>query len=308
MQSLILSSIGLGMASCIDDLYRLVSNTLLAVQANQLEIVVDAMVKNILRDMFKNKVLHMTQPQENKKDISDIVTTQELQNKTTTITQSNDRKVILHKKSKFQLTTIGRAAFKAGIDYKKAFVIYNELSSAQKQLILSNYAHILYLVVAFNSNDIGDELFAADAAILFNVYEQLDAPTQSLFKQLGFSEAHAARIVKTMSIRGPMELKLNRLYKVLILQDILNLLPIPAVAAKYNIDRGMLQNLASQATAAASAIVRLCDEIEEFWCFKALFERVGKKMDRCGTAELEPLMELPAVRIVSKNFGSIKCN
>uniref|UniRef100_A0A1I8M9D2 Helicase POLQ-like n=1 Tax=Musca domestica TaxID=7370 RepID=A0A1I8M9D2_MUSDO len=297
LQSLILSAIGMGMASCRADLHRLVKGTLLAVQATQLGVSVTSMVKEILCEMFKNKVLQLANNSSDaKKDVSDIMITQDLINKSNSH-QLPERTIKLHNNTRFQLTTIGRAAFKAGIDYKRAYAIHNELATAQKQLILTNYAHILYLVVSFNSNANGDELFPADPTILFHCYEKLEEPTQRLFKQLGFTEAHAAKMAKTMSIQGPMELKLNRLYKVLILQDFLNLIPIPSVANKYNIERGTLQNLTSQATAAASAIVRLCDQMEEFWCFKNLFERVGKKMDRCGTVELEPLLELPAVKM-----------
>ncbi|XP_075164699.1 mutagen-sensitive 301 [Haematobia irritans] len=296
LQSLILSAIGMGLASCRADLHRLVQGTLLAVQATQCpEVSVTTMVKEILCEMFKNKVLQVASS-EMKKDISHILITQDLQNKSNTSTLP-DRTIKLHNTTRFQLTTIGKAAFKAGIDYKRAYAIHNELTQAQKQMILTNYAHILYLVVSFNSNANGDELFPADPTILFHSYEKLDESTQRLFKQLGFTEAHAAKMAKTMSIHGPMELKLNRLYKVLILLDLLHLVPIPEIAAKYNIERGILQNLSSQATAAASAIVRLCEQVEEFWCFKPLFERVGKKMDRCGTAELEPLLELPAVKM-----------
>ncbi|XP_065359791.1 helicase POLQ-like [Calliphora vicina] len=294
LQTLILSAIGLGLASCRADLHRLVQGSLLAVQSTQLGISVDSMVKQILREMFKNKVLHMSNT-DAKKDVSDILTTQDLQNKTSCTIP--ERTIKLHNNTRFQLTTIGKAAFKAGIDYRRAYAIHNELATAQKQLILSNYGHLLYLVVAFNSNAVGDELFPADAAILFRAYEQLDEPTHNLFKQMGFTDAHAAKIVKNMSIQGPMELKLNRLYKVLILMDLINVEPLPTVSAKFNIERGQLQNLASQATAAASAIVRLCEQVAEFWCFKPLFERIGKKMDRCGTLELEPLLELPAVKI-----------
>lgn len=247
--------------------------------------------------MFKNKVLQLCHGKQN--DYSDIITTQELNEKNST-SASQDRKLFIGKTTKFELTVIGKAAFKAGVDYKKAHLMHSELKAAQDHLILSNYAHLLYLVICFNSNAQGDELFAADAAILFRVYNSLDPTTQKLFKLLGFTEAQAAKLAKTLSIQGSMELKLNRLYKVLILQDIINLAPLPSVALKYNIERGMLQNLISQSTAAASAVVRLCEQVEEFWCFKPLFERISAKMDRCGTVELEPLLNLPAVKIVSQ--------
>ncbi|XP_052845080.1 helicase POLQ-like [Drosophila gunungcola] len=295
LQSLILSVIGLNLAECRRDLNRLVNSTLLAVQASALEVAVDDIVLRILREMFKNKVLQVTEPQAKSRiNSSEIITTQDVNQ---TNRAAGERRLLIGQSTPFKLTHIGRAAFKAGIDYKRANAIHKELRQAQQQLILTNYLHLLYLVVSFNSNEKGDELFPADASILVSVYTSLPPDSQALFKQMGFTEAHAARLFKTHSVQGPLSLKLNRLYKVLILADILDLLPLPAVATKYNVERGTLQHLISQSLAAASAIVRLCEELEEFWCYKPLFERILHKMDRCGTFELEPLMELPAVKI-----------
>uniref|UniRef100_A0A1A9WCV6 Helicase POLQ-like n=1 Tax=Glossina brevipalpis TaxID=37001 RepID=A0A1A9WCV6_9MUSC len=295
IQSLVLSAIGLGLASSPGDLYRLFGLTLLAVQSAQSHISVDSMVRDILKNMFKNKILKMSAGQFNKEG-SHIVTSQDIQNKVV-VSQLNEKKLIISKKSRFELTTIGKAAFKANIDYNKAYAIYHELKIAQKHLVLTNYIHILYLVIAFNSNANADDLFPADASIFFQIYEQLDDVTQMIFTLTGFTEAHAAKMGKTMSIQGPLEKQSNRLYKVLILNDIINLMPLPTIAAKYNIERGLLQSLTNQATAGANALVRLCDEMEEFWCFNALFERIAKKMDKCSTAELEPLLELPSVKV-----------
>ncbi|ALC43373.1 mus301 [Drosophila busckii] len=296
LQSLILSVIGLNLADCRRDLIRLVNSTLLAVQAGSMEIAVNDLVLRILRDMFKHKVLVLNESARNDKaNASDIVTTQDINQSSRSTT--TDRRLFVGQTTRFKLTSIGRAAFKAGIDYKRAFVIYRELQVAQQQLILTSYAHLLYLIVSFNSNERGDELFAADAGILFAAYTALPAQEQLLFHQLGFTEAQAARLAKTQSVQGPLALKLNRLYKVLILAEILALLPLPQVSSKYKVERGTLQQLINQCTSAASAIVRLCEQLDEFWCYKALFERINHKMDRCGTQELEPLLELPAVKI-----------
>ncbi|KAH8320247.1 hypothetical protein KR067_010727 [Drosophila pandora] len=295
LQSLILSVIGLNLAECRRDLNRLVDSTLLSVQADTLNVAVDKVVLLILREMFKKKVLQLSEPDSKSKiDCSEIITTQDAN-------QSNrpagERRLLIGQSTRFKLTSIGRAAFKAGIDYKKAQAIHRELKQAQQQLILTNYSHLLYLVVCFNSNEKGDELFPANASILFRAYTSLPVESQALFRQLGFTEAHAARLLKTQSVQGPLSVQLNRLYKVLILEDVLELIPLPTVANKYNVERGTLQHLISQSIAASSAIVRLCEEMDEFWCYKPLFERILHKMDRCGTYELEPLLELPAVKI-----------
>lgn len=296
-----MSVIGLRLADCRRDLTRLTCSTLLAVQADILGISLDDLVLSILRDMFKYKVLKLieTGPKENS-SLSNIYTTQDFNSSTRP--NSSDRRLFISRSTRFQLTSIGCAAFKAGIDYNRAFSLHKELTEAQQRLILTSYVHLLYLVVCFNSNERGDELFPADANILFREYTCLSKDTNLLFKQLGFTEAHAARLVKTQSVQGPLALKLNRLYKVLILDEVLALVPLPIVASKYNVERGTLQQLISQSTAAASAAVRLCEQIEEFWCFKPLFERIHHKFDKCGTLELEPLMELPAVKIVGNLF------
>ncbi|KAM8711021.1 hypothetical protein ACLKA7_017621 [Drosophila subpalustris] len=307
LQSLILSVIGLNLADCRRDLNRLVNSTLLSVQAGSLQVAVDVddLVLRILRDMFKNKVLQLCDRTPNSSDMT-MTTTQDV-NQSSRLSGSGSGsgsgstisrgRLLIGQSTRFQLSSIGRAAYKAGIDYKRAFAMHRELKDAQQQLILTSYAHLLYLVVCFNSNERGDELFPADANVLFREYTSQPPQTLALFQQLGFTEALAARLAKTQSVQGPLALKLNRLYKVLILNDIMDLLSLPSVANKYNIERGTLQQLVSLATSAASAIVRLCEQIDEFWCYKPLFERIHHKMDRCGTRELEALLELPAVKI-----------
>ena len=296
-----MSAIGLGIAVCRRDLQRLICSTLLSVQAEQMGLDIEKLVLEIVRDMFKNKVLQIINPAK-RHDYSDIITTQDVSGQNA---KANDRRLFVGTSTRFELTTIGRAAFKSGIDYKRTFSIYSELRTAQQGLLLSSYGHLLYLVVSFNSNPNGDELFAADPAILFRTYSQLSEAHQKLFQLLGISEGHIAKMGKTNSVNGSMVLRFNRLYKVLIMAEILNLAPLPAVATKFNIERGMLQSLISQCIAAASALVRLCDEVDELWCFRPLFERVTQKLDHCGTVELEPLLDLPAVKIVSLTVNSL---
>ncbi|XP_055856118.1 helicase POLQ-like isoform X1 [Episyrphus balteatus] len=298
LQTLILSSIGLGLADCLQDLINLNKNTLMSVQSEKSGVSVRALITSILRQMFKHKVLQLKDTTKGSSpNSSDILTTQEMRETTSANLVNNPRQLVLCKTTRFELTTIGKAAFKAGIDYKKTNLMYKELKNAQKSMVLSNYSHLLYLVVSFNSSENGEGLFTVNPSVLFREYTKLDENTQCLFKVLGITEAHAAKMAKTMSTKGPMEVQLSRLYKVLILLDVLNLMPLHLVATKFSVERGMLQTLVNQSVAAASALVRLCEQVEEFWCYKPLFEKISGKMDRCGTLELEPLLDLPAVKI-----------
>lgn len=293
LQSLVLSAIGLDIANCRRDLVKLAGTTLFSLQSDELGCdSVEKIVLTILKTMHKHSVWEFCSGATSL-DISVFSSSEQPLN----TTQARN-KFALSNTTKIQLTKIGKAAFKAGVDFKKAKAMAIELRNSQKCMVLTNYSHLLYLVVSFNSNGQGNEMFQTDVAILYREYGKLDEGTKDLIKILGITEGHMIRMVKNISTKGPVELQLNRLYKTLIISDVMNLMPIHLIAQKYDIDRGMVQTLTNQCIVAANSIVRLCDQIDEFWCFLSLFERISTKLDKCGTVELEALLELPAVKMV----------
>lgn len=66
----------------------------------------------------------------------------------------------------------------------------------------------------------------------------------------------------------------------------------------FNIDRGAVQNLMNTTVTYGNCVLRFCEELDEFWCFRELIRTVTKRLQTCSTAELLPLMELPNVKIV----------
>lgn len=294
LQSLVLSSIGLNIANCRRDLVKLAETTLLSQQIDEVDCdSIESLVLTILKNMHKHSVWEFHSAKSSL-DMSVFSSTEHSMNST----QARN-KFALCNTTKIQLTKIGKAAFKAGVDFIKAKAVAIELRNSQKSMVLTNYSHLLYLVISFNSNEKGNEMFATNVNILYREYSKLDEGTKDLMNTLKISEGHMIRMVRNMTTKGPVELQLNRIYKTLIISDIMNLTPIHLVAQKYDIDRGMVQTLTNQCIVAANSIVRLCDQIDEFWCFLSLFERVSSKLDKCGTIELEPLLELPAVKMVS---------
>lgn len=294
LQSLVLSAIGLDIANCRRDLVKLAETTLFSLQSDELGCEsVEKNVLTILKTMHKHSVWEFHSAPSSL-DISVFASPQKPLN----TTQARN-KFVLCNTTKIQLTKIGKAAFKAGVDFIKAKAMAIELRNSQKCMVLTNYSHLLYLVVSFNSNALGNEMFQTNVTILYREYGKLDEGTKDLVKALGITEGHMVRMVKNMTTKGPVELRLNRLYKTLIIADVMNLMPIHLIAQKYDIDRGMVQTLTNQCIVAANSIVRLCDQIDEFWCFLSLFEKISSKLDKCGTLELEPLLELPAVKMVS---------
>jgi hypothetical protein len=90
------------------------------------------------------------------------------------------------------------------------------------------------------------------------------------------------------------------------LYDLWNNMPIHEVAKKFDVPRGYIQNLMSQAATQSSVNLRFCEELDEFWAFKQLFSVLIERLSYCCSVELVPLMQLPAVKIVSEELLSKK--
>lgn len=159
LRNLLMSAIGLGVATTRPDLQRLISLTLLNVQAPRLAVNVDQLMDGVLRELFKNKAL---------KTVEDLVgrrssgsgQTQEIDlSASTAAVELNEngrkrRNVRLKPSTRMEVSQLGRAAFKAGFDLDRARTIYADLVVAQHSIVLVNYLHLLYLVTPFEPKDI----------------------------------------------------------------------------------------------------------------------------------------------------------
>lgn len=90
----------------------------------------------------------------------------------------------------------------------------------------------------------------------------------------------------------------NRFYLTLLLHDLWQEIPIFQAAEKYQVDRGLVQNLMTAAATFAANVVSFCEELEEFWAFVHLLKGMSQKLSHCCVKELIPLMELPSVKQV----------
>ncbi|CAB0031691.1 unnamed protein product [Trichogramma brassicae] len=88
-----------------------------------------------------------------------------------------------------------------------------------------------------------------------------------------------------------------RFYVTLMLYELWNRKSIYHVAQKYQVNRGTIQNLLNLAASFATSTVRFCQELDEFWAYSDLLTTFGQKLTYCCASELEPLMDLPYVKI-----------
>lgn len=161
LTSLVLSSIGLGITSCMSDLKKLVSKTLLALQSERLGLNVNEVVNQTIKDLFKVKALTVSSsnsPTTNQLSSSHADDSTLLIDEESTLNDSKSKKklinIVLKPSTKLSISQMGKASFKSGIDLRKAQVIYKDLEEAQKSLVLTDHLHLLYIVTPYEPVDI----------------------------------------------------------------------------------------------------------------------------------------------------------
>lgn len=158
LNSLILSAIGLGIATCLRDLQNLISSTLLSVQAERLGLNVEELVNQAVKELFKMKALTTSNsPTPTNSSNIQFETSGVLIDANSTMNDSKSLKKLIKPikpSTQLYISQMGKASFKSGIDLQKSKVIYSDLQEAQKSLVLSDHLHLLYIVTPYEPVDI----------------------------------------------------------------------------------------------------------------------------------------------------------
>ncbi|XP_068082921.1 helicase POLQ-like [Anabrus simplex] len=313
IQALVLSAIGLGMATNRLALRDMVQRTLLAVQANRLNVSVKQLTDQAIVNLFKMKALQIVtnnkQPSPDSTVINDQTDISVNMSASTTdvhspitpkanplsspVIERNGRKsVTLSNNTQFTVSRLGRAAMKAPIELSRAHVLYKDLLQAQASLVLLSCLHLLYLVTPY---DLMPQIKPV-SSVYFSVFNELDIKDAQTARVLGLREGNMLRMVKGHTIKSVPQEVVHRFYLTLMLNELWNQKSVWHVADKYQVPRGTVQNLMTSASSFAACVMRFCEELQEFWAFKDLLTNFCQRLSHCCTAELLPLMELPAVK------------
>ncbi|XP_048640686.1 helicase POLQ-like isoform X3 [Marmota marmota marmota] len=159
----------------------------------------------------------------------------------------------------FHITKLGRASFKGTIDLAYCDILYRDLKKGLEGLVLESLLHLIYLTTPYD------------------LVSQCDPDWMIYFRQ---------KVDKDI---------VNRLYLSFVLYTLLKETNIWSVSEKFNMSRGYIQNLLTGAASFSSCVLHFCEELEEFWVYRALLVELTKKLTYCVKAELIPLMEVTGV-------------
>ncbi|XP_004872391.1 helicase POLQ-like isoform X1 [Heterocephalus glaber] len=266
IQTLFLSLIGLKIATNLGDIYRFMNGTFFGVQQKILlkEKSLWKITVESLRYLTEKGLLQKCPNPESEEE--------------------------LH--CNFHITKLGKASFKGTIDLAYCDILYRDLKKGLEGLVLENLLHLIYLTTPYDLVSQCDP----DWMIYFRQISQLSPAEQNVASLLGVSESYIAKKASGQATRKKVDKDtVNRLYLSFVLHALLKETNVWNVSEKFNLPRGSIQNLLTAAASFSSSVLHFCEELEEFWVYRALLVELTKKLTYCVKAELIPLMEVTGV-------------
>lgn len=201
IETMILSAIGLGLAVTRSELVALVDTTLMAVQANRLDINTKEITNQVLSKLFRCKTLSIQSTMPFSPNVSlEVVCSSQEQEKPqpATTTGRSKTSVRLKPSTQMEISSMGRASFKSSFDLAKANTIYNDLVQAQQGLVLVSHLHLLYVITPYEPSDVN---ITPISSVYYAQYLKLDKNQLQVASTIGLNENVAMRIMTGKPIK-----------------------------------------------------------------------------------------------------------
>ncbi|XP_040823413.1 helicase POLQ-like isoform X1 [Ochotona curzoniae] len=266
IQTLFLSLIGLKIATNLGDIHDFMNGTFFGIQQNVL------LKEKSLWEITVESLSYLTEKGLLQKEM--VATSEE------------------EHQCNFHITKLGRASFKGTIDLAYCDILYRDLKKGLEGLVLESFLHLIYLTTPYDLVPQCDP----DWMVYFRQFNQLSPAEQNVASRLGISESFIGKKASGQAIKKKVDKDVvNRLYLSFVLYALLKETNVWSVAEKFNMPRGYIQNLLTGAASFSSCVLHFCEELEEFWVYRALLVELTKKLTYCVKAELIPLMEVTGV-------------
>ncbi|XP_045392646.1 helicase POLQ-like isoform X1 [Lemur catta] len=266
IHTLFLSLIGLKIATSLRDIYQFMNGTFFGVQQKIL------LKDKSLWEITVESLSYLTDKGLLQKD---------------TVSKSEEEV-----QCNFHITKLGRASFKGTIDLAYCNILYRDLKKGLEGLVLESLFHLIYLTTPY---DLVSQC-EPNWMIYFWQFSQLSPAEQNVAGLLGVSESFIGKKASGQAIKKKVDKDIvNRLYLSFVLYTLLKETNIWSVSEKFNLPRGYVQNLLTGAASFSSCVLHFCEELEEFWVYRALLAELTRKLTYCVKAELVSLMEVTGV-------------
>uniref|UniRef100_A0A8C4Q377 Helicase, POLQ like n=1 Tax=Eptatretus burgeri TaxID=7764 RepID=A0A8C4Q377_EPTBU len=192
-----------------------------------------------------------------------------------------------------EITRLGQATWKASIDLSFTNVLYRDLQKGLQGLALDNYLHLIYLITPYDMISRCNP----DWMLYMRLFNKMNEAEHRVATAVGVPEGLITMKAIGKSCKQHLdETVATRFYLALFLYSLFHQDSVWTVAEKFRESRGFIQNLVSSAAAFGVCVNHFCQELEEFWAYNALFADLTQKLSYCTKAELIPLMEVAGIK------------
>ncbi|KAJ5032664.1 uncharacterized protein L3040_009259 [Drepanopeziza brunnea f. sp. 'multigermtubi'] len=181
----------------------------------------------------------------------------------TTIKELEEDQLLHRTDSGYEASLLGQAIVSSSLTPEDGLFVHKELQKALQAFVMDGEMHVLYSFTPVQS---------AQTSINWQKFrKEMEFFDESNMRALEFVGLKPSIINKmaqggTMKESTPQEIDTARIYRrfytALQLRDLCNEMPIHAVARKYDIARGMVQNLAQTCHGFAAGMVKFCERMK----------------------------------------------
>lgn len=282
LRRVVMNLIGTKLSSTVDELVQFFNCSLLRVQTQYPEINLRKKIVQSVRELMTEGALSFTSFKNKSRNISFTI-------------KLNGEDQDVYPDDMLEVSKLGKAAVNAGLTLEDAQLVEIDLIKAQEGLVLTQCLHMLFIVAPRENI----ESINFDNTQFNNILMRLEPSLMKTAKIVGITENLAMKMITRPGlIKSNEKALLKRFYIALMLFHLWNGKDVHEVASLYKVNRGVVYNLMTSASSRSYGIFKFCEVFEEFWMFKHLLENFCKRLCYCCSAELLPLVELPAVKIV----------
>ncbi|CZT03482.1 hypothetical protein WAI453_012309 [Rhynchosporium graminicola] len=198
--------------------------------------------------------------------------------------------------SEFKATLLGEAIVASSLTPEDGLFIYRELRKALQAFVMDGEMHVLYSFTPVQ---------AAQSNINWQIFrKEMDGFDESNMRAMEFVGLKPSIINKmaqggTMKETTEQEFEIARIYKrfysALQLRDLCNEVPVHVVARKYDIPRGIVQNLAQTCHGFAAGMIKFCQRMN-WGALAAVLDHFSDRLRAGAKADLLALAEITYVK------------
>lgn len=203
--------------------------------------------------------------------------------------------VRLHKNGnndKYTATALGKACLSSSIGPDEAITLFTELEKARQCFVLDSELHLIYLVTPYSASQAWGNL---DWLFYLDLWEKMPASMKRVGQLVGVSVSYMVGATRgRLDNNYHKQMVHKRFFVALVLQDLVNEVPLSEVCAKYNCNRGVLQSLQQSASTFAGMVTSFSRQLG--WSsVEILLAQFQDRLQFGVSRDLLDLMRLPSL-------------